>query len=134
MKRISAYIFVLSALFGTTLSVSAADNTKSDEDKILALISTLAQLTAKAEQCGEQLNFYGKKALSGDECKNFNTSLLASWPNREALDGEVGDYFDSVNQGKIKCSETCRLQLQRIEELRITIYYYLDYMEFMREF
>lgn len=114
----------------------AMTGTAAGEDvdgRIKELISKLATLTDMADGCGEHMNYYGKKALTGEVCKEFKQAFYAEWPSREALQQEVSDYVLRLEQGKLKC-ENCRVMLQRVEELRITVTYYLDYMDFVKEF
>jgi len=86
-----------------------------------------------ADQCGEQLNYYGKNALKAKPCEAFRSGFYKEWPNREALRDLLAHEFADVEQGRRPCDEDCRVQLQRIEELRVTLTYYLDYMDFVAE-
>lgn len=103
-----------------------------EEQKITDLIKRLAILTDMADGCGEQLNYYGKKALEGKLCVKFKSDFVAQWPTREALQKEIEDYTIRLNNGTLKC-EKCPIVLQRAEELRITLTYYLDYLDYMKE-
>ncbi len=99
----------------------------------MELIKTLALLTDKADACGEHMNYFGKKALEGEVCKEFHQDFFDIWPSREALQDLVADYTLRLQQGDFQC-DNCDVMLQRVEELRITITYYLDYIDFMKEF
>lgn len=107
-------------------------SSSSEELRITEMIKSLALLTDMADGCGEQMNYYGKKALRGELCTKFKNSFYAQWPNRDALQEEVISYTDSLDSGAFKC-DNCRVVLQRIEEMRITVIYYLDYMDYMEE-
>ena len=129
MKQIQTF------LFAAMMLVSAAGHSQGsspEEQRITELIKSLALLTDMADGCGEQMNYYGKKALQGELCTKFKNSFYAQWPNREALQEEVISYTDSLDSGAFKC-DNCRVVLQRIEEMRITVIYYLDYMDYMGE-
>ena len=103
-----------------------------DKQRITDLIKSLALLTDMADGCGEQMNYYGKKALQGEFCTKFKKSSYARWPSREALQEEVLNYISRLDNGEFKC-ENCRVMLPRVEELRINVTYYLDYMDYLSE-
>ncbi len=107
-----------------------APNMKAD---LIELITQLAKMTDMAGACGEHMNYFGKKALEGGVCKDFNDAFIGKWSSREDLKQMVDNYMLEIEQGKVDC-ENCRMMLQRVEELRITVAYYIDYMEFMSTF
>lgn len=132
MKKIQTLI--LSCI--TLLSSTAFANSQPEPveaGQITQLIITLAKLTDMADACGEHMNYFGKKALEGAVCKEFKQEFTDHWPSREALQLEVIGYTNRLETGQLVC-ERCKLMLQRVEELRITVTYYLDYMDFMAEF
>jgi len=129
MKRASAIACVILLCAGIMRPLQAADETR-----ITEMIKELAQLTALAEVCGEELNNWGNKALESEACKNFSTRFYKAWPDREALLNEVADLFSRIESGSLACDDSCRDRLQRVEELRVTVTYYLDYMDFVKEF
>jgi len=133
MKQIQAIIFICITLLSGT-SYSQDEPAKAAEaEQITQLIITLAKLTDMADACGEHMNYFGKKALEGAVCKEFKQEFADHWESREALQFEVADYSYQLETGQFVC-DRCKLMLQRVEELRITITYYLDYMDFMAEF
>ncbi len=130
MKQIKALLLICLTL------LSGASHSQSDSiesGQITQLIITLAKLTNMADACGEHMNYFGKKALEGAVCKEFKQEFTDHWNSREALQLEVADYAYRLEKGQYVC-ERCKLMLQRVEELRITVNYYLDYMDFMAEF
>ncbi len=130
MKQIQALLLICVTL----LSGTAHSQSESVESgQITQLIITLAKLTDMADACGEHMNYFGKKALEGAVCKEFKQEFTDHWNSREALQLEVADYAYRLEEGQYVC-ERCQLMLQRVEELRITVNYYLDYMDFMAEF
>lgn len=129
MKQIQIFLFAVMALVSTA---GHSQDGATEEQKITSLIKSLALLTDMADGCGEQMNYYGKKALQGELCTKFKKSFYAQWPSREALQEEVVNYIDRLDSGEFKC-DNCRVVLQRVEELRITVTYYLDYMDYMGE-
>ena len=134
MKQIQIFLFLVMTLtLGTVQAQPKAQATSPEQIKIMELIKNLAKLTDMADACGEHMNFFGKKALEGEVCKEFKQGFYDLWPSREALQLEVADYTYRLEQGEYKC-ETCDVMLQRAEELRITVTYYLDYMDFLNEF
>ena len=129
MKQIKVLLFAVMVLVS---AVGNSQESAAEEQKITDLIKTLAVLTDMADGCGEQMNYYGKKALQGKLCNQFRNDFAAQWPSREALQDVVVDYTVRLDKGTLKCGN-CRLVLQRVEELRITLTYYLDYMDYMKE-
>lgn len=129
MKNILGMALVVLATIGMTPPSFA-----SDDERITEMIKELAQLTSLAEACGGEMNNWGKKAVDGEACKAFTTRFYAAWPDRETLMAEVAHYFDRVESGGMDCDSSCRDRLQRVEELRVTVTYYLDYMDFVQEF
>ncbi len=130
MKQLQAFLFILIALFfSATLHAQDAK----EKGEILNLIKDLARLTDMADACGEHMNYFGKKALEGEVCKEFDQGYHALWPSRAALQQVVADYTIRLQQGEYVC-DTCEVMLQRVEELRITVTYYLDYMDFVKTF
>ncbi len=129
MKQIQIFLFALITLVSTA---GYSQGSATEEQKITNLIKSLAVLTDMADGCGEQMNYYGKKALEGELCTKFRRGFATQWPSREALQEEVITYARHLDEGSLKC-DNCRLVLQRVEELRITVTYYLDYMDYMQE-
>lgn len=129
MKQLKMLFFIAMSLIAM---VAHAETTAAEEAKITDLIRTLANLTDQADACGEHMNFYGKKALQGQVCIEFKSGFDKLWPSREALQEEIANYTNRLEKGEFKC-ENCRMTLQRAEELRITIIYYLDYMDYISE-
>lgn len=126
---------ILSLLLTSLLFTGAPSHAQSDKERseILALITELARLTDMADACGEHMNYFGKKALEGAVCKEFEQAFYQRWASREALQQVVSDYTVRLEQGAFSC-DNCDVMLQRAEELRITVTYYLDYMDFVRTF
>ena len=129
MKQILGIVLIALVSIAMTPVSRAADDAR-----ITEMIKELARLTALAEACGGEMNNWGKKAVDGEACKAFTTRFYAAWPDRETLMAEVADYFDRVESGAMECDSGCRDRLQRVEELRVTVTYYLDYMDFVQEF
>ncbi len=129
MRQIQLFLFAAMLLLS---AVGHSQNGPTEEQKITDMIKRLAILTDMADGCGEQMNYYGRKALQGELCTQFKKDFYAHWPSREVLLNEVVDYANRLDSGALKC-ENCRVVLQRAEELRITVIYYLDYMEYMEE-
>jgi len=130
MNKVQGIILIcITLLSGTAYSQSEPP----EAEQITQLITTLAKLTDMADACGEHMNYYGKKALEGAVCKEFNETFYGKWPTRDSLQQEVEYYTLRLEQGDLVC-ESCKLMLVRVEELRITITYYLDYMDFVKEF
>ncbi len=129
MKQVQILLFAVMALVSM---VGYGQEGATEEQKITDLIKNLAVLTDLADGCGEQMNYYGKKALQGKLCNQFRNDFTALWPSREALQEVVVNYTNRLDKGTLKC-DSCRLVLQRAEELRITLTYYLDYMDYMKE-
>ena len=131
MKRLIVVFMLLG--FG-----SAATAQPMPSDKFSAylteMITQLAVLTELASQCGEQLNNYGKDATTGKECAEFDRKFHVRWESRDKLRDEIAELFRVVENGEQPCDDTCAAQVQRIEELRVTNTYYLDYIDFWKEF
>lgn len=132
MKKILTFSLVLFT-FISSMSYASPAEPAPERAEIMELVKILAHLTDKADACGEHMNYFGKKALEGAVCKEFHQGFFELWPSREALQDLVADYVMRLQGGEYQC-DNCDVMLQRIEELRITITYYLDYMDFMKEF
>jgi len=130
MKRIQALLLICAALLS---SVSHSQSESPEAEQVTQLIITLAKLSDMADACGEHMNYFGKKALEGAVCKEFKQEFSNHWASREALQLEVIDYTNRLEAGQYVC-ERCKLMLERVEELRISITYHLDYMDFIAEF
>ncbi len=101
---------------------------------LITLIAQLANLAAEADNCERQLTFYARKGLESEACRNFKKNYYAQWADREALQEEILAYVLRSEAGEFVCDERCRDMLMRCEELRITIAYVLDYMEFALDY
>jgi len=131
MKIIQAIVFLcITLLCGT--AYSEGETSTPIQAELTQLISTLAKLTDMADACGEHMNYYGKKALEGAVCKEFGQAFYEIWPNRESLQQKVEDYTLRIELEEPTC-DLCKIMLLRVEELRITVVYYLDYMDFIKE-
>ena len=133
MKQYQAIALIFIALLSGTSYSQDEPAEAAEAGQITQLIITLAKLTEMADACGEHMNYFGKKALEGAVCKEFKQAFTDHWQTREALQLEVADYTYQLETGQFVC-DRCKLMLQRVEELRITVTYYLDYMDFMAEF
>ena len=74
-------------IFAAMAVVSTAaysQTTAPEQARITDLIKKLAILTDKADACGEHMNYFGKKALEGAVCKEFEQGFYDLWPSREA--------------------------------------------------
>ncbi len=129
----SIVIIGLLLCLSTALADDKMQQKPTREIDYTSLISKLAVLVGLADQCGEQLNYYGKDALKATPCASFKTGFYKEWPDRESLRDLLAQEFSAVEQGHRACDEDCQVQLQRIEELRVTLTYYLDYMDFVSE-
>lgn len=129
MKQLRMLLCAVMTLLSTAVYSQGA---MTEEKEITDLIKRLALLTDMADGCGEQMNYYGKKALTGELCSKFRKSFYDQWPSREALQDLVTAYTNRLDSGQLKC-DSCRVVLQRAEELRITLVYYLDYMDYLEE-
>lgn len=122
--------FLAGCLF--SFSASAAEKQGGGMD-YTAMITKLAVLVEQADRCGELLNNYGKKGLKSPPCEEFHNGFYKEWSGRDELRSILASEFEAVEQGRKSCDEACSAQLQRIEELRVTLTYYLDYMDFVVE-
>jgi len=128
---------ILSFLAGCLISVSVCaedmgDGTGDDIDYTI-MITKLAVLVEQADRCGEYLNNFGKRALKSPPCEEFHKGFYNEWAGRDELRAILAAEFEAVEQGRRACDDACSAQLQRIEELRVTLTYYLDYMDFVVE-
>ncbi len=130
MKTIRIFFLITVALFANTVH---SQSEPVESEQITQLIITLAKLSDMAEACGEHMNYFGKKALDGAVCKEFKQAFFDHWSSRKALEREVIDHADRLESGQLIC-ERCALMLERIDELRVTVTYHLDYMDFIAEF
>ena len=130
----SIYRLLLAALFTASQVTAAAPSDASKKNlDYTALIAKLAVLVGHADQCGSWLNDYGADALESPACKDLLNGFYANWPDRDSLREIVANEYAAVEQGLRQCDSDCADRLQRIEELRVTLTYYLDYIDFMKE-
>lgn|GEM_PF-3554308 len=126
--------FLAACLMSFAVAAAETDTkAKSSNLDYTVLITKLAVLVGQADRCGELLNNYGKKALKSPPCEEFHKGFFSEWAGRDELRAILAAEFEAVEQGRRPCDEACSAQLQRIEELRVTLTYYLDYMDFVVE-
>ena len=130
MKRTIAVLFAATILANAGRAAAEYDYFP----HLITLIAQMANLAVEADNCEQQLSYYGRKALEGKTCKDFKAHYYAQWPDRESLKDEILSYVVRAEQGEYVCDERCRSMLTRCEELRITIAYVLDYMEFALDY
>lgn len=124
--------FLLTLILITSIantSVNADDNYA----PLTTLIAELANMAVMASQCEARLINFGSKAMEQKECIDFMTSFIRKWPDRDFLEDEIVDIVTRIEEGEISCDESCRNMLIRCEELRITVTYVLDYMDYVVE-
>lgn len=100
---------------------------------LITLISQMANMSVMADRCEQKLLPFGKAALESEECASYKKSFYEQWPSREALQLEILDIVNKIEQGELSCDERCNNMLLRSEELRISVTYILDYMDFLAE-
>lgn len=130
MKHVIAVLFAVTAMAGA----GRADAEYDYFPHLITLIAQMANLAVEADNCEQQLTYYGRKGLESEACKGFKEHYYAQWPDRESLQDEILSYVVRAEQGEYVCDERCRSMLTRCEELRITITYVLDYMEFALDY
>lgn len=130
MKRLIPVLFAAALV----LPAQRADASYDYFPHLITLIAQLANLAVEADHCEQQLTFFARKGLESKACKDFKKNYYSLWADREALQEEILDYVLRSEAGEFVCDERCRNMLMRCEELRITITYVLDYMEFALDY
>ncbi len=133
MFKRSSCTLLLAALLAVGQVTAAEQSGATKPLDYTALIAKLAVLVGHADQCGSWLNDYGAEALESPACKDLVNGYYANWPDRDSLRVIVANEYAAVEQGLRQCDSDCADRLQRIEELRVTLVYYLDYIDFMKE-
>lgn len=121
-------------LFATLMLCSAAAPAQveaPEKGEITQLIKDLARLNDMGSACGEHMDYFGKRALAGAVCQEFEQAFHSHWSNRAALLQLINDYRERLELGEYRC-ERCDVMLERAEELRVFVTYYLDYMDFVK--
>ena len=122
-------------VLATTLSFAAAPGPARAGDyypELITLIAELANLDALAKRCEEDMNNYGKDALQKEMCANFTGHYAELWPDHDALSNQILDFAQRAERGEIACDDNCRSMLRRCEELRISIRYVFDYIDYVK--
>ena len=123
-----AVIIILTLLITLTPVAHAQD----DKTMLLDLIKTLAIISDKGEACNEHMNFFGKRALEGAVCKEFAAEFQTRLGSREEIRIRVLGLKQRLLVGELSCQD-CEDIVQRIDELRISVTYFRDYMDFLKE-
>jgi len=129
--------YITTIAFAILLSTGADRANAAVKDyfpELITLIATLANMAVEADNCEKQLTNFGKKGLESPDCRSFKKAYYSYWPDRESLQEEILSYVLRSEAGEIDCDERCVNMLMRSEELRITIVYILDYMEFALDY
>ncbi len=130
MKRIVAVLFAASMLVNAQRAAAEYDYFP----YLITLIAEMANLAVEADNCEQQLTYFARKGLESPQCRAFKKHYYSLWPDRDSLQEEILSYVVRAEQGEYLCDERCRSMLMRCEELRITIAYVLDYMEFALDY
>jgi hypothetical protein len=129
MKSLPAIVLVVGLLSATAPAPAKASDYYPE---LVTLIAELANLDALAQHCEEDMMNFGKDALRKDMCANFVSHYGELWPNQDALSNQILDFAKRSERGEITCDDTCRSMLRRCEELRITISYVFDYIDYVK--
>lgn len=122
-------------VLASTLSFVAAPVPAQPGDyypELITLIAELANLDALAKRCEEDMMNYGKDALRKEMCANFTGHYAELWPSHDALSNQILDFAKRAERGEITCDDNCRSMLRRCEELRISIRYVFDYIDYVK--
>lgn len=92
----------------------------------------LTATTELATNCESALHEIGKDALDTQTCKRFVERYEQLWGDRETLKRSVLTFARRAQNGHMPCDARCQDLLRRSEDLRVSITYVLDYMDFMR--
>lgn len=130
MKQLVAVLFAATVLVNSERAAAEYDYFP----YLITLIAQMANLAAEADKCEQQLTYFARKGLESPQCRIFKKNYYAQWPDRKALQEEILSYVIRSERGEYVCDERCRMMLMRCEELRISITYVLDYMEFALDY
>ncbi len=130
MKQIVAVLFAATVLLNSERAAADYDYFP----HLITLIAEMANLAVEADNCEQQLTYFARKGLNSPQCRSFKKNYYGQWPDRESLQDEILSYVIRAEQGEYVCDERCRSMLTRCEELRISIAYVLDYMEFALDY
>lgn len=123
------------AALATTLSLAGTPIPAQPGDyypELTTLIAELANLDALAKRCEEDMMTFGKDALHKEMCTNFTGHYAELWPSHDALSNQILDFALRAERGEISCDDNCRSMLMRCEELRISIRYVFDYIDYVK--
>lgn len=96
------------------------------------LLNELSATSDLASNCESALHEIGKDALGTETCGRFVERYERLWGDRETLKRSVLTFARLIQNGHMPCDPRCQDMLRRSEDLRVSITYVLDYMDFMR--
>lgn len=129
MKSLPAVVLATTLLFA---SGPAPAQEGDYYPELITLIAELANLDALAKRCEEDMINFGKDALNKEMCANFISHYHELWPDHDALSNQILDFAKRSERGEITCDDNCRSMLRRCEELRISIRYVFDYIDYVK--
>lgn len=124
-------IAVAALIIGLAAPLAAEERGDYRTDVVM-LLTTLAETAGMASGCEEAMHELGKDALDTDTCKRFVERYESLWGDRDTLQRNVLTFARRVESGQMPCDARCHDMLRRCEELRVSIVYVLDYVDFMR--
>lgn len=130
MKHLKTYAVAL--IVGLAAPLAAAEQADYRTD-LTSLLSELAETAGMASGCEEALHELGKGALGTETCRRFTDRYEKLWGDRETLQRNILTFARRVESGQMPCDPRCHDMLRRCEELRVSITYVLDYVDFMKE-
>lgn len=123
------------AVLALTLSFAATPAPARPGDyypELITLLAELANLDALAKRCEEDMMNHGKDALRKEMCANFTSHYAELWPGDDDLSNQILEFARRAEDGAITCDDNCRSMLRRCEELRISIHYVFDYIDYLK--
>ncbi len=104
-----------------------------DDMLLAAQIDTLKQMTALGRRCSDRLDIDGKAAATGGVCGEYAEKFHVLWQSRNGLDGQINDLVAPYRNGGKACDGRCADVLVQIDQLKTTVIYYLDYIDFLKD-
>lgn len=128
MRRFQTAGLIAAALCGLMAAAHAFDDTV-----LGAQIRMFERMTALGSRCSERLDVDGKNAVSGGVCGEYTEKFYAQWRSREDLIAQTNELVAPYQNGEKECTGPCAGLLVHVDQLKTTVIYYLDYIDFLRD-
>lgn len=128
------FLIVALALVVSPHLAAAEEQAEDHRTNLVMLLTELAETAGMASGCEQAMHELGKDALDTGACRRFTGRYASLWGDRETLQRNILTFARRAESGQMPCDQRCLDMLRRSEELRVSITYVLDYVDFVKEF